>query len=58
MTNRTIHYINLDTLDTIKNLNKNIVISQWNEDPIMKSLKDSKANIDKISNNEEININN
>ncbi len=41
--------INLETLDTIKNLNKNIVISQWNEDPIMKSLKDSKANIDKIS---------
>lgn len=41
--------INLETIDTIRNLNKNIVISQWNEDPIMKSLKDSKANIQKIS---------
>ena len=38
-----------ETLHTIKNLNKNIIISQWNEDPIMKSLKDSKANIQKIS---------
>ena len=41
--------IYLETIDTIRNLNKNIVISQWNEDPIMKSLKDSKANIQKIS---------
>ncbi len=41
--------IDLQTLATIKNQNKNILISQWNEDPIMKSLKDSKANIQKIS---------
>ena len=41
--------IYLDTLENVKNLNKNIIISQWNEDPIMKSLKDSKANIKKIS---------
>ena len=41
--------IKLETLNRIKNLNKNIIISQWNEDPIMKSLKDSRANIDKIS---------
>ncbi len=41
--------INLETLEIIRSLNKNIVISQWNEDPIMKSLKDSQANIDKIS---------
>jgi len=41
--------INLETLDIIKSLNKNIIISQWNEDPIMKSLKDSKENINKIS---------
>ena len=41
--------IEIETLDQIKNLNKNIIISQWNEDPIMKSLKDSKSNIDKIS---------
>ncbi len=41
--------INLETLEIIRSLNKNIIISQWNEDPIMKSLKDSQANIDKIS---------
>ena len=41
--------IYLETLDKIKNLNKNIIISQWNEDPIMKSLNYSKANIQKIS---------
>ena len=41
--------INLQTLETIRYLNKNIVISQWNEDPIMKSLKDSKENMQKIS---------
>ena len=46
--------IDLQTLATIKNQNKNIVISQWNEDPIMKSLKDSKANIQKISHYENI----
>ena len=38
-----------ETLHTIKNLNKNLVISQWNEDPIMKSLKESRTNIQKIS---------
>ncbi len=41
--------IDIDTLDLIKNLNKNMILSQWNEDPIMKSLKDSRSNIDKIS---------
>ena len=41
--------ITLETLDSIKNLNKNIIISQWNEDPIMKSLNYSKTNIQKIS---------
>ena len=41
--------IYLETIDTIKNLNKNIIISQWNEDPIMKSLNYSKTNIQKIS---------
>jgi hypothetical protein len=46
--------IDLQTLATIKNQNKNIVISQWNEDPIMKSFKDSKANIQKISHYENI----
>ena len=41
--------LSLETLDSIKNLNKNIIISQWNEDPIMKSLNYSKTNIQKIS---------
>jgi len=46
--------IDLQTLAEIKNQNKSIVISQWNEDPIMKSFKDSKANIQKISYYENI----
>jgi len=46
--------INLQTLETIRYLNKNIVISQWNEDPIMKGLKGSKENIQKISYYENI----
>ena len=41
--------INLNTIDEIRKFNKNLIISQWNEDPIMKSLKDSKENIEKIS---------
>ena len=40
--------INLETFDKFKNINENLIISQWNEDPIMASLKDSKLNIDKI----------
>jgi len=46
--------ITLQTLETIRYLNKNIVISQWNEDPIMKGLKGSKENIQKISYYENI----
>jgi len=41
--------IDLDTLDTFKNLNKDLIISQWNEDPIMKSLEYSKQNISNIT---------
>ncbi len=41
--------IHLDTINEIKNINKKIIVSQWNEDPIMKSLKDSKSNVKKIS---------
>jgi len=41
--------ISLGTFDEIKNLNKNIIISQWNEDPIMPNLNVSKININKIS---------
>jgi len=41
--------IDLDTLDTFKNLNKDLIISQWNEDPIMKNLEYSKQNVFNIS---------
>jgi len=41
--------INIETIDTFKQINKNLIISQWNEDPIMPSLQDSKSNINKIS---------
>ena len=41
--------INLDTLAKFKKINGNLIISQWNEDPIMTSLGDSKLNIDKIA---------
>ncbi len=40
--------INLETLDILKNLNKNLVISQWNEDPVMQNLDYSKKNINNI----------
>ncbi len=40
--------IDVDTLKEIKNLNNEIVISQWNEDPMMKSLNDSILNINKL----------
>ena len=40
--------IDLSTLAEFKNINENLIISQWNEDPIMSSLKDSKLNINKI----------
>ena len=41
--------INLDTFQKFKEINKKIIINQWNEDPIMKSLKDARSNIEKIS---------
>ena len=41
--------IDLETFQKFKEINKKIIINQWNEDPIMKSLKDSKSNIEKIS---------
>ena len=41
--------ISLETMDSFKKINKNLIISQWNEDPIMPSLKDSQTNINKIS---------
>ena len=41
--------INIDTLDKIKSANKGLIISQWNEDPVMPSLGYSKKNIQNIS---------
>ena len=37
--------IDLDTINELKILNKNLIISQWNEDPVMPSLSYSKKNI-------------
>ena len=40
--------LDLNTLDTIKTTNNNLIISQWNEDPIMPSLDYSKQNLENI----------
>ncbi len=41
------HTKNIDheTIDSFKNINRNLIVSQWNEDPVMPSLKYSKDNI-------------
>ena len=41
--------IDLETIEEIKILNKNLIISQWNEDPVMPSLNYSKQNISNIN---------
>jgi len=41
--------IQLETIHKFKSINKNLIISQWNEDPIMPSLPYSKSNIENIS---------
>ncbi len=41
--------IDLSTIEEIKSTNKNLIISQWNEDPVMPSLNYSKQNISNIS---------
>jgi glycosyltransferase involved in cell wall biosynthesis len=41
--------IDLNTIDEIKSINKNLIISQWNEDPVMPSLDYSKKNISNIN---------
>tara|TARA_B100001996_G_scaffold92407_1_gene68857 strand:+ start:31 stop:1779 length:1749 start_codon:yes stop_codon:yes gene_type:complete len=41
--------IDLNTIDEFRSINKNLIISQWNEDPIMPSLNYSKTNIKNIS---------
>ena len=40
--------IELNTFDTFKSINKNLILSQWNEDPVMQSLNYSKQNITNI----------
>jgi glycosyltransferase involved in cell wall biosynthesis len=42
--------IEKNTIKEFKNLNNNLVVSQWNEDPVMKSLNYSKQNIKNILN--------
>ena len=41
--------LEINTLEKIRILNKNIIISQWNEDPVMPSLKYSQQNISNIN---------
>ena len=40
--------INQEILSDFRSINKNIIISQWNEDPLMKKLSDTSENIDKL----------
>ena len=42
------------TIKEFKSLNENLIISQWNEDPVMKSLSYSKKNIENINKYSEI----
>jgi glycosyltransferase involved in cell wall biosynthesis len=44
------HTSNIDTstLDELRSINKNIIISQWNEDPLMPNLKFTKKNLENI----------
>ncbi len=46
--------IGRETIQKIKNLNNKVILSQWNEDPIMKSLSYSKKNIENISHYSDI----
>ena len=46
--------ISPETIREFKNLNDNLIISQWNEDPVMKSLNYSKKNIENIRKYSEI----
>ena len=41
--------IELNTLDEFKSINKNLILSQWNEDPVMPHLDYSKQNISNIN---------
>ena len=42
--------LSADIISDFKELNKNLIISQWNEDPLMKKLHDTKINNEKIKN--------
>ena len=46
--------IKRETILEFKNLNDKIILSQWNEDPIMKSLNYSRKNVQNISNYSDI----
>ena len=41
--------IDLSTIEEIKSINKNLILSQWNEDPVMQNLEYSKKNISNIN---------
>ncbi len=40
--------INQDILSDFRSINKKIIISQWNEDPLMKNLSDTSENVNKL----------
>ncbi len=40
--------INIETLNKFREIKKNVIISHWNEDPMMKSVPDSINNLNKI----------
>ncbi len=40
--------LDLETIDYLKSINKNLIIAQWNEDPVMSGLNYSKKNIENI----------
>ncbi len=46
--------IKKNTFKEFRNINNNLIISQWNEDPVMKSLDYSKKNIQNITTYSEI----
>ena len=41
--------IDVSTIEEFKSINKNLILSQWNEDPVMPGLKYSKQNITNIN---------
>ena len=41
--------LNLETIDKLRSINKNLIISQWNEDPVMSGLDYSKKNVSNIN---------